>query len=130
MADKHHANIQFKESWPTALGHEQWVEEAWVNYLSNAIKYGGTSPLIVMEADTTQEGKVKCWVKDFGAGLTNEQQAELFDLFVRFDKKSTEGHGLGLSIVKRIAHALDGEVGYERSDDGGSVFWFSLPTEK
>ena len=130
LADKHHANIQFNENWPTALGHEQWVEEVWVNYLSNAIKYGGTSPLIVMGADVTQAGKVKCWVKDFGAGLTDEQQAELFDLFVRFDKKSTDGHGLGLSIVKRIAHALDGEVGYERSDDGGSVFWFSLPTAK
>lgn len=130
LADQYHAQIKFNDSWPKALGHEQWVEEVWVNYLSNAIKYGGNSPLIVMGADMTESGRVKCWVKDFGTGLSEEQQAEMFDLFVRFDKKSTDGHGLGLSIVKRIAHALDGEVGYERSSDGGSVFWFSLPEAK
>ena len=39
---------------------------------------------------------------------------------------TAKSHGLGLSIVKRIAHRLGGDVGYERSTDGGSVFWFSL----
>ncbi len=29
-------------AWPTALGYGPWVEEVWVNYLSNALKYGGT----------------------------------------------------------------------------------------
>lgn len=127
LIEQTHASIEFTEHWPTALGQEQWVEEVWVNYLSNALKYGGTAPQIQLGAAGTENGMVKCWVKDFGPGLSAVQQQELFDLFVRFDNNITEGHGLGLSIVKRITRTLGGEVGYEKSADGGSVFWFSLP---
>lgn len=127
LIEQTHASIEFTEHWPNALGQEQWVEEVWVNYLSNALKYGGTAPQIQLGAVRTETGMVKCWVKDFGPGLSAVQQQELFDLFVRFDNNITEGHGLGLSIVKRIARALGGEVGYEKAADGGSVFWFSLP---
>ena len=34
----------FPETWPVAVGHAPWVEEIWTNYISNAIKYGGTHP--------------------------------------------------------------------------------------
>lgn len=127
LIETQQAQLSFAGDWPTVLGQEQWVEEVWVNYLSNALKYGGEKPQIELGATATPNGMVKCWVKDFGPGLSEHQQQQLFDLFVRFDGHSAEGHGLGLSIVKRITRALGGEVGYEKSADGGSVFWFSLP---
>lgn len=127
LAQQKQAQITLSEHWPAALGQQQWVEEIWANYLSNAIKYGGATPCIELGATVVQPGFVKCWTKDFGAGLNASQQQQIFDQFVRFDENAAEGHGLGLSIVKRIAQRLGGAVGYERSDDGASVFWFTLP---
>lgn len=124
--DQQGARVTLGEHWPQVLGNEQWIEEIWINYLSNALKYGGATPTIELGATPLADGMIKCWVKDSGPGLNAEQQHEIFDKFVRFDTQSAEGHGLGLSIVKRIAQRLDGKVGYERASDGGSVFWFSL----
>lgn len=126
LVEKNRGQISFSQDWPKALGQAQWVEEIWVNYLSNALKYGGTAPQVQLGATALANGMVKCWVKDFGPGLSDFEQQQLFDLFVQFEHKSADGHGLGLSIVKRIARALNGDVGYEKTGDGGSLFWFSL----
>src|SRR5262245_8599010 len=40
LADKN-AELNYPEQWPTALGYAPWVEEIWVNLISNALKYGG-----------------------------------------------------------------------------------------
>ncbi|MEN0035725.1 MAG: ATP-binding protein [Cellvibrio sp.] len=126
LIDQQHAKIVMGESWPKVQGHEQWIEEIWVNYLSNALKYGGANPTIELGTETLASGLVKCWVKDSGPGLNEKQQHEIFDKFVRFDPTAADGHGLGLSIVKRITLRLGGEVGYEPAPGGGSIFWFSL----
>jgi signal transduction histidine kinase len=126
LIDQLNAKILMGADWPKAQGHEQWIEEIWVNYLSNALKYGGTNPTIELGAEVLDTGMVKCWVKDSGPGLNEEQQHEIFDKFVRFDPTAADGHGLGLSIVKRITQRLGGQVGYQPAADGGSIFWFSL----
>ncbi|MCZ7671074.1 MAG: hypothetical protein M5U34_29985 [Chloroflexi bacterium] len=46
MIAEFEATLHVPEEWPVALGYAPWVEEVWVNYLSNAIKYGGKPPLI------------------------------------------------------------------------------------
>ena len=126
FARQHNANIRITEHWPKAVGFAPWVEQVWVNYISNAIKYGGEAPAIVIGA--TEQGKwVKYWVKDSGPGIALEQQATLFAQFNRLDIKKVDGHGLGLSIVARIVVRLGGEVGYQAPADGGSLFWFTLP---
>jgi signal transduction histidine kinase len=50
----------------------------------------------------------------------------LFRSFERLDQVRAKGHGLGLSIVRRIVEKLDGEVGVESAVGQGSVFWFTL----
>lgn len=126
FAKQHNANIRITEHWPEAVGYAPWIEQVWVNYISNAIKYGGEAPSIVVGA-TAQGQSVKFWVKDSGPGIALEQQASLFGQFNRLDTKQADGHGLGLSIVARIVRRLGGEVGYEAPADGGSLFWFTLP---
>ena len=126
FARQHNANIRITEHWPKAKGFAPWVEQVWVNYISNAIKYGGEAPAVVIGA-TEQAESVKYWVKDSGPGIALEQQASLFGQFNRLDTKKADGHGLGLSIVARIVRRLGGEVGYEAPADGGSLFWFTLP---
>ncbi len=132
MIDDSGAKIDIPGSWPTALGYHPWIEEVWVNYLSNAIKYGGTPPVIEMGADQLPLQKmVRFWIKDNGKGLSKEEQEQLFVKFSRLDPTRAEGHGLGLSIVKRIVEKLDGNVGVLSNavNGDGSVFYFTLPTK-
>lgn len=127
FATEHQARLTWDTELPAAFGHPQWLEEVWVNYISNAIKYGGPAPKIALGAEP--QGKmIKYWVRDQGPGVEPEQRADLFKAFNRLDTLKAEGHGLGLSIVKRIVTKLQGEVGYDYSA-AGSLFWFSLPAE-
>ena len=129
MAREAGATITAQEQWPAALGYAPWVEQIWINYLSNAIKYGGAPPIIEIGSDRQPGGYVRCWVRDYGGGLTPEQQARLFTPFERLEQERSTGHGLGLSIVKRIVAKLGGEVGVESSGlpGEGSTFFFTLP---
>lgn len=126
FAQERKAEIHVAEDWPMVIGENQWLEEVWSNYLSNAIKYGGQPPKIAIDWELTSEQSVKCWVQDNGNGISADNQRELFEQFTRFDREAGEGHGLGLSIVKRIVQRLGGKVGYEQSSTGGSIFYFTL----
>ena len=59
-------------------------------------------------------------MRDNGEGLTPEEQARLFVPFERLDQMRVEGHGLGLSIVRRIVERLEGRVGID-SEVGRAV---------
>jgi signal transduction histidine kinase len=125
------SNAEFSEplNWPDAIGYEPWIEEVWTNYISNAIKYGGTPPKIEVGADFLINGNIMFWIQDNGKGLTKKQQKLLFKNFVRLDPQKADGYGLGLSIVKKIIEKLDGSVGVESSANGeGSKFYFILPS--
>jgi signal transduction histidine kinase len=126
MVEEHQAEINLPESWPTTIGYGPWVEEVWINYLSNAIKYSGRSPKLDLGAVAQADGTVRFWVSDNGPGLTAEEQARLFKPFTRVDQVSVKGHGLGLSIVRRIVEKLGGQVGVESQVGQGSVFSFTL----
>jgi two-component system sensor histidine kinase/response regulator len=111
-----------------AVGYAPWVEEIWVNYISNAIKYGANPPHIEIGADPQTDGEVlRFWVRDHGPGLTPEQAAQLFTPFVQLHQVKATGYGLGLSIVQRIAERLGGTVGVESQPGQGSLFFFTLP---
>jgi two-component system sensor histidine kinase/response regulator len=129
LIDEHQAEIIVPDDWPVALGYGPWIEEVWTNYLSNAIKYGGRPPQVEVGATTQENGQVCFWVRDNGAGLTPEEQARLFTPFTRLDQVRAKGHGLGLSIVRRIVEKLGGQVGVESEGvpGRGSVFSFTLP---
>ncbi|MCP4542657.1 MAG: sensor histidine kinase, partial [Chloroflexi bacterium] len=64
--------------------------------------------------------------RDNGSGIPAEEQARLFTQFTRLDEAQAKGHGLGLSIVRRIVSKLGGEVDVESQVGQGSVFGFSL----
>lgn len=121
------AELVIQESWPPAYGYGPWLEEVWVNYISNALKYGGTPPRIVLGATRQQDGMVRFWVKDNGYGLTEEEQRRLFVPFTRLANVRAQGYGLGLSITRRIVERLGGQVGVESEPGKGSTFFFTLP---
>jgi len=126
VIEEKHTHVNLPETWPVAVGYAAWVEEILANYLSNAIKYGGDPPEVTLGWDV-QENFLRFWVRDNGAGLTPEEQTRLFTPFTRLDQISAKGHGLGLSIVRRISDKLGGQVGVVSKPGEGSTFWFTLP---
>ncbi len=132
LVEDKQARISFPAAWPSACGYAPWVEEVWVNYLSNGLKYGGTPPRLQLGATTRSNGTTRFWVRDNGDGLSREEQEQLFKPFTRLDKVQIRGYGLGLSVVKRIVKKLGGQVGVE--SDGvpgqGCIFYFTLPDSK
>jgi two-component system sensor histidine kinase/response regulator len=126
MIREYRAEISVPEQWPIALGYAPWVEEVWVNYLSNAVKYGGCPPQVEVGA-TPLPGWICFGVRDNGPGLTPEEHQQLFRPFVRLDPQRATGTGLGLSIVHDIVSKLGGQVSVTQSTSGGSIFGFTLP---
>lgn len=114
-------------SWPLAKGYAPWIEEVWYNYLSNGIKYGGSPPRLELGATEEADGMLRFWVRDNGDGVTAVDQKELFTPFTKLSHVRAKGHGLGLSIVRRIMERLGGSVGIESEVGQGSTFWFILP---
>ncbi len=128
MIQEYRASVVLPDAWPEALGHAPWIEEVWVNYLSNALKYGDRPPHLELGATVQEDGMVRFWVHDNGPGLTLEERGRMFIPFTRLNQARATGHGLGLSIVQRIVEKLGGQVGV--TSDGvtgkGSVFYFTL----
>jgi len=146
MIEEHEAAVHLPDEWPAVLGYEPWVEEVVVNYVSNAIKYGGRPPRIELGAALVDDGEpeasaglgaesapqrpmVRFWVRDNGPGIKPEDQAQLFKPYTRLQPVRAAGHGLGLSIVHRIIQKLGGDVGVESKGVAGEgcVFYFTLP---
>ena len=116
------AKIETPDHWPIALGYAPWVEEVLENYISNAIKYGGQPPLIQLGVDQDSDNSLRFWVQDNGWGINVEEQADLFNRL----KRRKKGHGLGLSIVRRIVERMGGQTGVESKPGQGSRFYFTL----
>lgn len=125
---QNNAIVTFSVEWPPVIGYGPWIEEVWYNYILNGVKYGGVPPMLQLGFDPPAEGMVRFWVQDNGSGLTVEP-ANLFKPMVRgTNTAGRSGHGLGLSIVKRIVEKLEGSVGVESTASAGSKFYFTLPS--
>jgi signal transduction histidine kinase len=124
---EYQAEVQLPESWPRVMGHQPWVEEIWVNYLSNAIKFGGPSPSVILGGEIQDKTMARFWIRDYGEGIAPADLQRLFIPFTKLQQANTQGHGLGLSIVQRITKKLGGDVGVESEPGKGSLFWFTLP---
>jgi len=127
MITQTNTTILTPEKWELAVGYAPWVQEIWVNYISNAIKYGGKPPHIQLGSDLIPNGQIRFWVRDNGAGIPQQELPRLFGQFTQLRNMRIDGHGLGLSIVKRIVERLGGEVGVESLLGKGSLFSFTLP---
>lgn len=120
------AEVVVPSVWHPAKGYAPWVEEVWANYLSNALKYGGSPPRIELGSTRQANNMVRYWVHDNGTGIDPTLQSSLFSR-IQPNAPLRHGHGLGLSIVRRIIERLGGEVGVQQAEGGGSIFYFTLP---
>ena len=124
------AEIVRPDSFPKAIGYAAWVEEAWFNYISNGLKYGGRPPRLELGSTVCEDGMICFWVKDNGSGLSARQQAAVFNPPSHTGILRVQGHGLGLSIVQRIVEKLNGRVFVKSQPGTGSRFGFILPAQE
>jgi PAS domain S-box-containing protein len=127
--DSKGAKIILPDNLPEVTGYSPWLEEVWVNLISNAIKYGGNPPEIFFGANDCKNGTVKFFIQDNGNGISSEHMEKLFLPFQNFANTAPDSHGLGLSIVKRIVNKLHGDVFVESENvlGKGCRFGFTLP---
>lgn len=116
---------------PEWASEEQRLQQVLSNYLTNALKFAPASaPVHVGLA--VEGASVRVWVQDHGPGLTQEQQAHIWDQFYQVAQTPVQsgwkvGLGLGLYICQRLMQRQQGEVGVESVPGQGATFWFTLP---
>ncbi len=117
---------------PEALhGDPTRLSQALVNYLSNALKFTAHGSItfsgrILEEADTGY--LLRFEIIDTGIGIAADQKVRLFEAFEQADSSTTRkygGTGLGLTITRRIAQLMGGEVGVDSTPGQGSTFWLT-----
>lgn len=125
----------YEESIPEfVLGDPERITQVLVNLVSNAIKFTEKGSIqIHHKAEYIEDNYIKltCTVTDTGIGIPSEKQDLIFNHFTQSDESITRkfgGSGLGLTISKKLAELMLGEVGVispAPNQDNGSVFWFS-----
>jgi signal transduction histidine kinase len=102
------------------------LDQVVTNFLSNALKYGRGSPIELRVQSTSTSARLS--VRDFGIGISPEDQQRIFDRFERaVSENYFAGFGLGLWIVSEISRALHGRVQVTSTPGAGSVFSIDLP---
>ena len=108
-------------------GNMERLEQVIMNLINNAVKYSPGQKDIVLK--THVEGqKVVISVKDFGIGLSENQQLRIFERFYRVEDTTfmASGLGMGLYISMEIVKAHLGTMGVNSSLNKGSTFYFTL----
>jgi CheY-like chemotaxis protein/HPt (histidine-containing phosphotransfer) domain-containing protein len=117
---------------PTALvGDPLRLGQILINLSNNAVKFTDTGEIVVSTELIKKDGAqatLKFSVRDTGIGMTDEQAARLFQPFAQADSSTTRkygGTGLGLTISKRLAEMMGGEIWVESERGQGSTFSFT-----
>jgi signal transduction histidine kinase len=99
------------------------------NLISNAVKYSPLGSQVDIQV-ITEKNEALVRVRDEGPGISEEDQKRLFQKFSRLSAAPTGGEsstGLGLSIAKKLAEAMDGTITCQSTIGAGSVFTLHLP---
>jgi signal transduction histidine kinase len=124
--------IALETSCPAELyltGDRERLQQALANLLDNAIKYTPASGQVAIEA-LDRPAQVVIRVKDCGPGIAPDEIPRIWDRLYRSDQsRSQRGLGLGLSLVKAIIVAHQGQVEVVSHPGAGSVFTVSLPKQ-
>ncbi|MFJ2284792.1 ATP-binding protein [Pseudomonas iridis] len=118
------ADVPVKGCWD-----EFRIEQVISNLLTNALRYGGRSPIQVRVYRHGNEARVE--VQDHGIGISSENQKRIFQQFERVSAKTVvAGLGLGLFISEQIVAAHGGSIVVESQINEGALFRVCLPIEE
>ena len=113
------------------VGDSLRLSQILINYANNAVKFTESGEIVISVELLEQADEsvlLKFSVRDTGIGLSEEQQARLFQSFQQADTSTSRkfgGTGLGLAISRQLALLMEGEVGVDSVLGEGSTFWFT-----
>ena len=120
---------QIADDIPPVLVDREAIARSLLNLVNNAIKYSSDDRYLAVSLRRSN-GSVKLEVADHGIGIPRHEQAKIFEKFYRVCDPlvhNTKGSGLGLCLVRHIAHAHGGDVAVESAPGKGSKFSLVLP---
>lgn len=125
MSLKKGAVISEPEIWPEVNGVAAWLKVIWWNLLLNALQH--SSDGVKVRLDWKRDGEFfRFWIEDNGRGVPPDKLGKLFQSFHTLHEPEAK-KGLGLAIVRRLVELQNGNWGYDSSNRGGSLFYFTLP---
>ncbi len=102
-----------------------------LNFAGNAVKFTEAGGVLIT-ASSPKPGVLRFTVEDSGPGVSQSDRDRIFEAFAQAETAHADlgGAGLGLAIARRLARAMNGEVGVETARFGGAAFWFeaAIPT--
>lgn len=128
-------DFSVQETCPKAvMGDANRLRQVLINLVGNAIKFtsnGGVTLRVTSLATASSPDWTLCFeVSDTGIGISEQDQALVFERFVQVDNRSNreyQGTGLGLSICTMLVAEMGGKLSVESREGEGSRFYFSLP---
>jgi PAS domain S-box-containing protein len=127
----HQAIAWEQECW--ALADHLMLRQVFLNLLDNAIKYNRKGGMVNIRVEAGSlignSRMIRISFADTGKGISAENLPKLFKPFERIgaEKTTIVGTGLGLSVVKKLIEAMEGQLGVESMEGKGSQFWVELP---
>jgi CheY-like chemotaxis protein/nitrogen-specific signal transduction histidine kinase len=133
MAARRQVGLHLQHSGAVVLGDARRVRQILANLMTNAVKYNHVGGQVWVSAQLRDEAGVAGWalsVRDNGRGLSQEQQAHLFEPFNRLgaEREDIEGRGLGLMTVHHLTQLLGGRLCVQSRPGEGSEFSLWLPS--
>ena len=125
----HPVSTAFPVNLPLVFVDGVLIEQVLINLLENAAKYSPPASAIDVTA-SVKDGVILMEVADRGSGIPQGEERRIFEKFYQLHPDREGGVGLGLTICRGIIESHGGRIWVETRSGGGSVFRFTLPTEK
>ncbi|MBP8972418.1 MAG: GAF domain-containing protein [Anaerolineae bacterium] len=124
--------LELAEDLPRIQADPERLYQVVMNLLSNAIKFTPQGGVTIITGQTERQDRrfVQATVTDTGIGISQTDQAIIFDEFRQADGSSTRsyaGTGLGLAICKKLVEMMGGSIWVRSAPGEGSTFAFALP---
>jgi PAS domain S-box-containing protein len=128
--------IESEAQLPPLLGDSTRLQQALLNYATNAIKFteaGSVTLRAKLLEENAESVVLRCEVEDTGIGIAAEELPRLFGAFEQADNSITRkygGTGLGLAITRKLARLMGGDAGVLSTVGQGSTFWLTARLKK
>jgi len=124
-----HIEADIREDLPPLVLEPTYFEQVLQNLISNADKYSPSNEVIHVSA-VERDGELRVTVSDHGPGVAQDELDQIFEGFYRSDRTASQaqGHGLGLTVCKRLVETQGGRIWAQNLERGGFEVGFAFPT--
>lgn len=127
LAMQRNIDLGFELNPAKVMGDPVWLEELANNLIDNALRYTPFGGTVTFRCGSTTN-QTSWEVEDSGPGIPTEERERVFERFYRLDTTGVDGCGLGLSIVREIAHSHNASITIDKGPSlGGSLFRVMFP---